>query len=79
MANTQVADLLRILRRKHSNYDQQFDQLKQALADAEQRGYERGRETERAEVVNYLRQPEHDAADLAHNIETGKHLAKGGE
>lgn len=46
--------------------------IARALARAE--AY--GRETERTEVVNYLRQPEHDAADLAHNIESGRHLAK---
>lgn len=47
------------------------------LADAEQRGYESGREAERAEVTAYVYQELGDDADqLLIDINMGKHLAK---
>lgn len=45
-----------------------------AICDAEQRGYERGREAEMAEVVDYLYSS--GAAGSARAIELGSHLAK---
>ena len=51
--------------------------IAQALADAEQRGYERGREAERADVTTWLDEKGYITAQLA--IRAGKHLAKDGE
>lgn len=56
----------------------ELERIAQAICDTDQRGYERGREAERAEVARYLSatMTSLPRESVLAAIESGKHLAK---